>query len=351
MRAAWIGAAVCLAALALAGFTAITTAPRRVPGVGAGGERLSFALAGASAAVPADAAPGSQARGVALRAAGGGSPSGAPPGSGPGSDGSEPAPASASKGPAEDAPAIDPQEALQLERESRLYEPQAVVLASGWLAWSGHRLAQSVRWHLAAIPELERLPLARRPELAAMASAATVLRSEAVAGELATLAPPHVLAQARRALGRPRMHELAVHLSTTVMLQQGALQALHAEVHRLDEWRASAVASIARASGQEAYELAIAERALPYVLASLGLAHDRATVAAAAVSLARARVHHATRALDAQALYRLATDLAAPPARMAFGAVGLAASVRMDDFLAAFATGLSAAPAPVPARL
>jgi hypothetical protein len=230
------------------------------------------------------------------------------------------------------------------EREDRLYLPQAVVTSAGWLTWSGHRVSQSVRWHLQHWPEAARLPAARRPELAALARAAPSLSTSAVAAELTALLPPAAMAQARRDLAATRTHAFAAQLAATASLDPQQLATAHEERVALDSWRADVIARIAVTTGQEAYEREIARRALAYVVQSVGYPlrpGQDAAAQTAAVALAHARVHHATRSLDSPALYRLALELGAESVGKAFSALEQAASRRMDDHLSAFAAGLS----------
>lgn len=327
VRSVWVAGATCVAAGMLAVFTAITTSPKRT-------EPAAAALLqspGLPALGPLPQGPQRQERGSTSGIAAETAPA-------------APQPAPISEDQAGSRSLLRQLDAQEREREDRLYLPQAVVAAAGWLTWSGHRISQSVRWHLQQWPEATQLPAARRPELAALSRAAPSLSTSAVAAELSALLPPAAMTQARKDLAAARTHAFAAQLAATASLDLQQLATAHEEIGALDGWRVDVIARIAATTGQEAYELEIARRALAYVVQSVGYPlrpGQDAAARAAAVALAHARVHHATRSLDSSALYRLALELGVESVGKVFAALEQAATRRMDDHLLVFAAGMA----------
>jgi hypothetical protein len=223
---------------------------------------------------------------------------------------------------------------------ARLYDPSALVTAAGWSTWSGHRVRQSVLWHLSARPEASHLPKAKRPEIAALSGVASVPDAQQVAAHLAVLMTPQAIASAREVFAKSRVHEVLTLLATTVQLDDRALWDAHVALRELSPWRAQAVAALSTTLGQDAFEDACVQVALSYVLQTLGwsqLPEQTRQRQEAATHLAWARVHYATRQLSDDQLYALVRALGADPARGAFNAIQQAARAGMPEFLAAFA--------------
>lgn len=205
--------------------------------------------------------------------------------------------------PADDDPDV--------QLRAKLYDHLALVNQAARSLFHSPRIRQSLEIHLSYVDAVESIPRVRRRDLRALEDAARSSFTQVdLAKTLQSLIPIDEVKSLRAAFSTPALHTFAVLLGTSVTIPSKSVVDAVTAASSQSEWRRSALAWLTTATRNEQVERDIAQRALPYVVANLGLSPeralpDRALLKARADGLAFARTHVATQDMSDRDLYGL----------------------------------------------
>lgn len=199
----------------------------------------------------------------------------------------------------------------EVQLRAKLYDHLALISQAARTLFHSPRIRQSLEIHLSYVDAVESVPRVRRRDLRALEDAGRTSFSQMdLAKTLQSLLTLDEVMALRAAFATPALHTFAVLLGTSVTIPGKSVLDAVSSASAQSEWRRSALAWLTTATRSEQVERDIAQRALPYVVANLGLSPERALPAAAllkarADGLAFARTHVATQDMSDRELYGL----------------------------------------------